>query len=116
MTERAIPNLSDVAEESSKIYISLKPSHRANVLATVDVELDTNLGTIRISDARILRNRSGVAWFSLPTFSVTKGREYEYFATVELSPLLHRRVSDAALAEFERWEKARESRDQSGVS
>ena len=73
MTERAIHDLSDLAE-SSKIYISLKPSHRASVLASVDVELETNFGTITISDARILRNRAGVAWFSLPPFSVTKRR------------------------------------------
>jgi hypothetical protein len=110
MTDRIIPDLSNLAKEPTEIYISLKPSHRANVLASVDVQLETNLGTISIRDARILRNRSGVAWFSLPTFSVTKGREYEYFATVELSPNLHRRVSDAALAEFELWEKRPESR------
>jgi len=107
MAEREIPDLSK-AEEPTKIYTSLKPSHRANALATVAIELETNLGTISISDARILRNRAAVAWFSLPTFSVTKGREYEYFATVELSPTLHRRVSEKALAEFELWDKARE--------
>jgi hypothetical protein len=101
----AVPNLSELAQRTSQIRITLKPSHRASVLATVEIELETELGTIKIGDARILRNRSGVAWFSLPTYSVTRGREYEYLATVELSPTLHRRVSDAALAEFERWQR-----------
>lgn len=107
MTDETNQLLDELAEEPTEIYISLKTSHRANVLASVAVELETSLGTITISDARILRNRSGVAWFSMPTYSVTKGREYEYFATVELSPSLHRRVSEKALEEFERWEKSR---------
>jgi hypothetical protein len=100
-----LPDLSDLAEEPSQVRITLKPSHRSNVLAAVTVELDTDIGAITISDARILRNKAGVAWFALPTYSVTSGREYQYFASVELSPTLHRQVSDAALAEFERWEK-----------
>ena len=91
--------------EPSQIEVTLKPSHRANVLASVTVELETDLGTVAINDGRILRNRSGAAWFSMPTFSVTKGREYEYFTTVELNPSLHRQVAEKALAEFERWEK-----------
>jgi len=103
--EGILPDLSELAEESSPIRITLKPSTRQNVLASVSIELDTELGSITINDARILRNRSGVAWFSLPTFSVTKGREYEYFASVELSPKLHRQVSDAALGNFVQWEK-----------
>jgi hypothetical protein len=106
MTERLSIDLSDMAEEPSRpIRVTLKPSHRANVLAAVTVELETDLGTVTISDGRILRNRSGVPWFSMPTYSVTKGREFEYFPTVELSPSLHRLVAEKALAEFEQWEK-----------
>jgi hypothetical protein len=93
------------AEAPSPIRVTLTKSHRPNVLASVTIELDTDLGTITISDARILRNKSGIAWFSLPTFSVTTGREYQYFASVELSSALQRQVSDAALEEYERWEK-----------
>jgi hypothetical protein len=101
-----VPDLSDLADdEPSRIRITLTKSHRPNVLASATVELDTELGTI--SDARILRNKSGVAWFSLPTFSVSSGGEYPYFASVELSPALDRQVSDVALAEFERWERAK---------
>ncbi len=98
--------LSESADEPSPLRVTLKPSHRPNVLASVSVQLDTDLGTITIHDGRILRNRAGVAWFSLPTYSVTKGRECEYFATAELSPALQRQVSDAALAGFVEWEKA----------
>ena len=99
MHDQLEPSLSD------DIQVTLTRSHRSNVLASVSIELQTDVGRISIRDARILRNRSGVAWFSMPTYSVTKGREYEYFATVELSPALHRRVSEKALAELEQWEK-----------
>jgi hypothetical protein len=92
-------------DEPQQIRVTLKPSHRPNILASVTIDLETDLGTITIHDGRILRNRAGVAWFSLPTYSVTKGREYEYFATVELSSALQRQVSDAALGEFEKWER-----------
>jgi len=105
MADQIIPDLSELAEPSGPIRVTLKPSHRPNILASVTIELDTDLGTITIQDARILRNKSGVAWFAMPTFSVTTGREYQYFASVELSPALHRQVSDAALAGFVDWEK-----------
>ena len=52
MTAQVIPDLSGLAEEPTNIYISLKPSHRANVLASVVIEIETNLGTITISDGR----------------------------------------------------------------
>lgn len=63
-----VPVPNDLAEEPTEIGITLKTSLRTNVLASVTVELETSLGTITISDARILRNRSGVAWFSMPTY------------------------------------------------
>jgi hypothetical protein len=94
-----------MAEGSSPIRITLKPSTRQNVLASVSVELDTELGVIHIHDGRILKNKAGACWFSLPTFSITVGKTFEYHAAVELPATLHRQVSDAALAEFEQWEK-----------
>jgi len=90
---------------SDRISLTFKPSHRPTVLASVIVTLETDLGTITISDARVLRNKAGVLWFALPTFSLAKGREYQYFPVAELSPSLHRHVSDAALAGFVEWEK-----------
>ena len=91
--------------EPSQIKVTLKPSHRANVLASVTVELETDLGTITINDGRILRNKAGQLWFSLPTFSIAVGRSYEYKPSAELSPALHQQVASAALDEFERLEE-----------
>ena len=102
-----VPNLSELAEESSQIRVTLKPSNRANVLASVSVELKTDLGTIIINDARILKNKAGVLWFTLPTFSITVGKTYEYLPAIELPAALHRQLSDAALAEFEKREGTR---------
>lgn len=101
------PSLSEMAEESSQIRINLKSSHRPNVLASVSVELETSLGIITINDGRILKNKTGALWFALPTYSVTSGKQYEYFPAVELPSALLRRVTDAVLAEFERWERVR---------
>ena len=105
--DSSIPNLSDLAEELSQIRITLKPSHRANVLASVSVSIETEFGIVRINDGRILKNKAGVLWFALPTFSVTVGKSYEYLPAIEVPATLHRQVSDAALAEFEKWERAR---------
>src|SRR5215469_9793473 len=97
----------DISDETpSRIRVTLQASHRANVLASATVELQTDLGVITINDARILRNKAGVAWFALPTYSVTKGREYQYFPSIELSPTLQRQVTEAALAEFEKQERS----------
>jgi hypothetical protein len=98
--------LDQLAEEPPRpIRITLKPSQRASVLASVSVELETDVGVITINDGRILRNKAGALWFASPTFSVSSGKQYEYFPTVELPSALLRIVSVAALAEFEQWEK-----------
>ena len=104
-----LPDLSHLAEEpSSPIRVTIKPSHRPpNVLASVSIELETELGLIRINDGRILRNKAGQLWFSLPTFSISVGKTYEYKSSAELSPALHQQVAIAALAEFERLGGAR---------
>jgi hypothetical protein len=86
------------------IRITIKPSHRPSVLAAVSIDLHTDLGTIRIHDGRILRNKAGQLWFSLPTFSITVGKSYEYQASLELSGALHRQVSEAALKAYEQSE------------
>ncbi len=92
--------------EFTQVRVTVKSPQRPNVLASVSVEIQTDYGTIRIHDGRILRNKAGVAWFSLPTFSITAGKTYEYFPTVELPASLHRQVSDAALNAFEQWAAA----------
>ena len=105
-----LPDLSVLAEEPSQVRITLKPSHRPNVLASVAVELETDLGTITINDGRILKNKAGALWFALPTFSVTSGKQYEYFPSVELPPSLLRKVGDQALAAYERSEREQSAR------
>lgn len=103
----AVPDLSELAQPTSPVRVTLKPSTRANVLASVSIELETELGLIRINDGRILRNKAGQLWFSLPTFSISVGKTYEYKPSAELSPALHQQVATAALAEFERFGGAR---------
>ena len=93
------------AQQPNPARITLKPSHRQNVLASVTVELETELGKITINDGRILKNKAGALWFALPTFSVTSGKQYEYFPSVELSPSLLRKVTDETLAAYERSER-----------
>jgi hypothetical protein len=97
------------------IRITIKPSHRPSVLAAVSIELQTDLGLIRFHDGRILRNKAGQLWFSLPTFSITVGKSYEYKPTLELSAALHQQVASAALAEFEQWEHESQTVPSGGV-
>ena len=52
----------------------------------------------------MMRNRQGILWAALPSYSVTTGRDYQYFQSVVLNPTLHREVSDAILAAFEKWQ------------
>ena len=82
------------------ISVSLKPSHRQSVLAAVTISLGFKDGTsIEIHDARVMRNRQGVVWAALPTYSITTGKQYEYLPSVILNPTLHRRVTDEILAD-----------------
>jgi hypothetical protein len=104
MADQSI-DLRDFADEPNEISVTIKPSHRPNVLASVTVDLETELGTITINDGRILKNKAGALWFALPTFSVTSGKQYEYFPSVELPSSLLRKVADKALAAYERWER-----------
>src|ERR1700745_3728254 len=97
-----VPELDEFAEAPSAIRITLKPTTRPNVLASVSVELETEFGPIRINDARILKNKAGARWFALPTFSVTSGKQYEYFPSVEFPSALLRKVTNAVLAAYDR--------------
>lgn len=99
------PKVSELAETPSQIRVTIRPSHRANVLAAVSVELQTSLGKITINDGRVLKNKANDLWFALPTFSVSVGKQYEYFASVELPSVLLREISALALAAYERHER-----------
>lgn len=95
-------------ENVGKVTVEIIPSIRPNLpnmLASAVVSIETSHGTIKIHDCRIIANRSGVAWFALPSFSVpTAGRQYEYRQTLELPPSLAQRVSNLALTEYQAWQ------------
>ena len=101
-----IPHLAGQPE----ISVQLTPSHRPNVLSGAVVTIQTSNLRLEIHDVRVLRNRNGILWAALPTYSVTVGKLYDYKPCVVLDPALHRRVTDAVLAEFEK------TAAQSGVS
>lgn len=104
------PNLSEMVEEPSQIRITLKSSHRPNVLASVSISIESEFSVLTINDGRILKNKAGVLWFALPAVSITVGKSYQDLPVIELPAALHRQLSDAALAEFERWERTRGAR------
>jgi len=86
-----------------EIQQSLRPN-LPNLLASATVTLETEAGTIRIHDCRILQNKNGIAWFSFPTFSVQHAqRQFEYRPTVEVPPALAQQISGEALRAYEQW-------------
>lgn len=80
-----------------------KPT-RSNVLASCKVELVSEDGkdSLLVCDARVLRNKSGELWvgFHSQTIADREGR-VSYIPTIEFSPNLKRRISDAVLSAFE---------------
>ena len=89
------------------VQVSFKPSHRTSVLAAVTITLSfEDATTIEIHDARVMRNRQGILWAALPTYSVTLGKQYEYHPSIVLNPNLHRQVTDEILAAYERYTKS----------
>jgi hypothetical protein len=86
----------------ASIRLQICKSHRQNVLAgaSVTIQLDGG-GSIEFHDCRLLRNKSGILWASLPTYSVQIGRSYEYRPTIVLSPALHQEVIAAILRAYE---------------
>lgn len=86
---------------SVEIEASLKPN-LPNVLASATVTLETEAGPITIHDCRILQNKNGIVWFSLPTFSVSHGgRRFEYRQTLELPAQVAQQTSGEALHAYE---------------
>ena len=61
------------------ITVEVYPAARSSQIASARVRLQTDLGPITIDDCRLLRNKSGVVWFALPSYSLpTSGRQFEY--------------------------------------
>lgn len=86
----------------SRVSVQLKPTHRPSVLSAAQVIIALDDGaTIEIHDCRVMRNRQGVLWAALPSYSITAGKQYEYHPSVVLSAALHREVADAILAAYE---------------
>jgi hypothetical protein len=92
--------------------LAFRKSARPNVLASVEIEISFPTGdSIVIADARVLRNRQGVNWLSMPNYSEPSadtrgGARYQYFPAIVISTLLKREVDDVVLPAFEEWEQA----------
>jgi hypothetical protein len=88
--------------------LSFSRSSKPAVLASVRFEMASDTGeSVVIDDARILRNKHGQLWLSMPSYSVpgAGGRSYDYLPAVIISTKLKREVEDAVLPAFETWEK-----------
>src|SRR5216683_818315 len=87
-----------------RISVQIQPTHRPSVLSSAQVTLELEGGTtIEVHDCRVMRNRQGILWAALPTYSIQLGKQYEYHPSVVLNATLHREVSDAILAAYEKW-------------
>ena len=85
--------------------LSLSPSSKPAVLASVKFELITENGdSITVDDSRVLKNRNGQLWLAMPAYSTPTngGRGYDYLPAVLLSTGLRRAVEDAV---FEAWNR-----------
>lgn len=93
--------------DGSGIRVSIIPSLRPNlasVLASAIVSIETPAGPVTVNDCRILENKNGVVWFSLPTFSIPAGaRQFEYRQTLELPSAMAQLISAEALRAYEQW-------------
>lgn len=88
--------------------LAISKSSKPSVLALVRLELivDATDETIIIDDARVLRNKAGMLWLAMPSYSVQLGAgRYDYQPAVTLSMALKRAAEDAVLPAFESWEK-----------
>jgi len=105
------------------ITVEVYPAARSSQIASARVRLETNVGLIVIDDCRLLRNKSGIVWFALPSFSLpTNGRAFEYHQKLEVPPDLLQRISAEALRAYGTWhdqqtnETQGASREQSNFS
>jgi hypothetical protein len=111
-----------MTDPSPNITVEVHPSTRPGTsqLASASVRLQTDLGPITINDCRILRNKSGVSWFALPSYSVqqsTTARQYQYLPTTELPAELLEQVSLEALRAYRAWSDSQNKKSEpQGVS
>jgi SpoVG len=86
------------------LSVSIQPPRKSNLLANASVVLESEGETLKISDIRIIRNKQDVVWVAWPSYSVQQGRAWEYFLSVEPDSALGKRISDAVLEEFSKWQ------------
>ena len=98
------------------ITVEVYPAARSSQIASARVRLETDFGAVAIDDCRLLRNKSGVVWFALPSYSLpTNGRTFEYHPTVEVPPNLLQEISNAALQAYNAYQ-TNETKNQLGAS
>jgi hypothetical protein len=99
------------------ITVEVYPAARSSQIASARVRLETNVGLIVIDDCRLLRNKSGVVWFALPSFSFpTNGRQFEYRPTLEVPPDLLQEISTEALKAYGTWRDEQNETKTQGAS
>src|SRR5258705_12588964 len=95
--------------------VEVYPSTRASnaQVASCTVRVETNLGLVVIHDCRILRNKQGIAWFSLPSFSIQAGnRSFEYRPSLEIPPDLLQLITTEALRAYNAYQQTNETKTQ----
>jgi DNA-binding cell septation regulator SpoVG len=88
---------------------SIEPATKPHRLADATVDLLDSAGdSFTISDIRILQNRQGTPWVTMPSRSIADGnRSFQYLPQIECSKQLHRKIEDAVLEAFEKWKLSR---------
>jgi hypothetical protein len=89
-----------------KVTVTIEPPFRTNpsMLASATVTLKTDAGIVRINDCRLLQNKAGVVWFSLPTYHLPDpSKRSEFLPTIELSPVTTHEVTTEALRAYQLW-------------
>ena len=92
-----------------KVTVTIEPPFRTNpsMLASATVVLETEAGTVRINDCRLLQNKAGIVWFSLPTYHIQHpSKRSEFLPTIELSPVATHEVTAEALRAYQLWAMA----------
>lgn len=92
------------------VSVSIQPPRKPSLAANASVILEADGSTLTVSDLRLIRNKQGVLWVAMPSYSVSAGRAFEYFPCVEPDAAFGRRIAEAVLARFAEWEK-----EQAGV-
>jgi DNA-binding cell septation regulator SpoVG len=83
--------------------LEIRPGRHQNVRAEIKVQLAFGDDSIVIDDIRVLENRAFRLWLALPSYSVTKKREYQYFPAVSLSHGLLSQLEETVLPVVEKW-------------